>query len=96
MSNRSLKILIVLLSLSLIWMTMLWSKEKTSLDPLRKELIETRKSLDSLEIVSDSLHVELFPCEVELNRYEIAYKIFLERNPKAASQFGDIISDETE
>lgn len=44
----------------------------------------------------DSISNELFYVETELNRYEIAYKIFLERNPKAASQYGDIISDETE
>ena len=40
--------------------------------------------------------MENFPCQIELNRYKIAYEIFIERNPKAASQFGDIISDETE
>jgi hypothetical protein len=34
--------------------------------------------------------------EIELNRYEIAYRIFTERNPKAAEQYGNIISDETE
>jgi len=47
---------------------------------------------DSLVKVCD----ELYYYENELNRYQIAYKIFLERNPKAASQYGTIISDETE
>jgi len=65
-------------------------KEKT--DELQKVKIE----MDSLQFAADSLYAELYPCEVELNRYEIAYKIFSERNPKAASQYGDIISQETE
>lgn len=51
---------------------------------------------DSLQHVADSLHWELFPVQVELGRYQVAYEIFAERNPKAASEFGDIISNETE
>ena len=51
---------------------------------------------DSLVKVCDSVSSELYYYENELNRYQIAYKIFLERNPKAASQYGTIISDETE
>lgn len=44
----------------------------------------------------DSLKNEMFVMEIELNRYEVAYEIFLKRNPKAAKQYGTIISDETE
>jgi len=44
----------------------------------------------------DSLKNEMFIMEIELNRYEVAYNIFLKRNPKAAEQYGTIISDETE
>jgi hypothetical protein len=51
---------------------------------------------DSLVKVCDSVSSELYYYENELNRYQIAYKIFLERNPKSASQYGTIISDETE
>lgn len=51
---------------------------------------------DSLQHVADSLHWELFPTQIELGRYEVAYDILMERNPKAAKQFGDIISNETE
>jgi hypothetical protein len=40
--------------------------------------------------------MELFPIQIELGRYQVAYEIFMERNPKAASQYGDIISQETE
>ena len=44
----------------------------------------------------DSLKNEMFVMGIELNRYEVAYEIFLKRNPKAAKQYGTIISDETE
>jgi hypothetical protein len=55
-----------------------------------------QKRCDSLQIVADSLYNENFPCQIELGRYEMAYHILLERNPKAAKQYGDIISNETE
>jgi hypothetical protein len=42
------------------------------------------------------LYAELFPIQIELGRYQVAYEIFAERNPKAAEQYGDIISNETE
>jgi len=52
--------------------------------------------IDSIQYVVDSLHNENYPCQIELGRYEVAYRIFMERNPKAASQYGTIISEETE
>ncbi len=51
---------------------------------------------DSLQNLVDSLRSENYPCQIELNRYQIAYEIFMRKNPKAASQYGDIISNETE
>lgn len=52
--------------------------------------------IDSLQKRCDSLYWELFPVQVELGRYETAYEIFMERNPKAAKEYGTIISEETE
>lgn len=54
------------------------------------------KSNLSLQKANDSLYAEIFPCQVELNRYQTAYEIFLRRNRKAAEQYGTIISQETE
>lgn len=51
---------------------------------------------DSIQHVADSLHWELLPTQIELGRYQVAYEILAERNPKAAKQYGDIISNETE
>lgn len=58
--------------------------------------IEKAATIDSLQYLIDSLQAELWPLEVELSRYETAYQIFIKRNPKAAEQYGSIISDETE
>lgn len=58
--------------------------------------IERGRMIDSLQTLVDSLHAENFPCQVELGRYQVAYEIFMERNPKAAQQYGTIISEETE
>ena len=96
MSNKSLRIVIVVLSLLLIFVSIQLSKEKQSLEPLKSELAKTKKSLDSLQVENYSLQDSIFPIQVELGRYQIAYEIFMERNPKAASQYGDIISEETE
>jgi len=51
---------------------------------------------DTVQYRVDSLKSELFVVEIELNRYQVAFEIFARRNPKAAEQYGDIISDETE
>lgn len=51
---------------------------------------------DSLQKAVDSLHAENYPCQIELSRYQTAYEILVRRNPQAAKQYGDIISNETE
>ena len=51
---------------------------------------------DSLQHLSDSLYSELQPVQIELGRMQVAYDIFLDKNYKAAMQYGDIISNETE
>ena len=58
--------------------------------------ITKAQTIDSLQKRCDSLEAELWPAQIELGRYEVAYQILLERNPKAAKQYGDIISNETE
>ena len=56
----------------------------------------TSAELKVMQAKCDSISDELFHVQTELNRYEIAYKIFIKRNSKAAEQYGNIISDETE
>ncbi len=96
MSEKSLRILIVIFALLFLYTAVMWSNANIDSKNQKVEIQKLTKDVDSLQILNDSLNMELFPAEVELGRYQIAYEIFLERNPKAASQFGDIISNETE
>jgi hypothetical protein len=58
--------------------------------------IAKAQTIDSLQNKIDSLQAEMWPLKVELGRHEMAYEIFMERNPKGAKQYGDIIANETE
>lgn len=62
----------------------------------QKERDYYKAECDNLKRQVDSLHAENYPCQIELSRYQTAYEIFLKRNYKAATQYGDIISQETE
>lgn len=89
MSDKSLRILIVVLGLLLCWVITLHGKNESKIQAQQSEI--TR-----LQNQNDSLRSELFPIEIELGRYQVAFEIFSERNPKAAEQYGTIISQETE
>ena len=56
-------------------------------------LEKIRLSLINLE---DSLRSELFICNVQLQRWELAFETFKEREPKPAQRFGLIYNHETE
>jgi hypothetical protein len=71
-------------------------RKETKIDVVVGGDIQKAQTIDSLQKVADSLYAENFPCQIELNRYQIAYEIFMERNPKAAKEYGSIISEETE
>jgi hypothetical protein len=90
MSPKSLKIVVVILSLFLIWGLVMNNKKQISYD---KQL---SIKCDSIQHVADSIHNKSYEDEIELNRYQIAFEIFLKRNPKAAEEYSDIISNETE
>ena len=96
MSEKTLRISIVAFALMFLYSTVMWGKKNVELKKQKSEIEELSKQVDNLQQKSDSLYSELFPTQIELGRYEIAYEIFKERNPKAASQYGDIISNETE
>lgn len=51
---------------------------------------------DSIQHQLDSLDADILPTQIELGRYQVAFTIFAERNPKAAEQYAEIISSETE
>ena len=94
--EKKLMTIIVVLLLSIIWITLMWSSSSLEVKDKEFQINQLTKQVDSLEILRDSLKMELFPKEVEVGRYQVAFEIFKEVNPKAASQFDDIISNKTE
>ena len=62
----------------------------------KDEAKEYKQKYEYAQKRSDSLYAELYPAQIELSRYENAYEIFMQRNPDAAKQYGNIISNETE
>ena len=96
MSDKSLRISIVVISLLFIWVLVLFSNQTNENKKNKVEIELLRQENDTLRIQKDSLYWELFPVQVELGRYQVAYEIFMERNPKAAKEYGTIISEETE
>ena len=95
-NTKNFKIAFVIICLSFLWTLLRLELYRSKQQSLKTEIQVLKKNVDSLQNLSDSLDSELFPIKIELGRYEIAYQIFMERNPKAASQYGDIISEETE
>jgi hypothetical protein len=87
---------LVLSILILLWSTIMWNNNIDKVNKQNMEISKLKLKVDSLQNLSDSIRMEIFPTEVELGRYQIGYEIFMERNPKAASQYSDIISNETE
>ena len=96
-SEKSIRIAFVIVSLGFLWslFSMQNYREKYQSLVTKTESLNNYR-IDSLQHLVDSLDMENYPCQIELNRFQVAYEIFMKRNPKAASQYGDIISDETE
>ena len=97
MGEQTLKFLVVFFALFSIWAVAKNTSERYKINKEHnKELIVLRDSLNLLRQEKDSLYAELYPVEIELGRFHVAFRILEDRNPKAAEQFGDIISNETE
>ncbi len=61
--------------------------------------IKLKKTQDSLRVAEktrDSLRDEIFPTQIELNRYQIALELLKENNKKAADEFELILTTQTE
>jgi hypothetical protein len=91
-----IRLYIVITILSLIWGTNQTIGKGESTRELEVRIDSLNTAIKKLTFEKDSLYWELFPTQVELGRYEIALDILRERNPKAAEQYGTIISEETE
>lgn len=82
---------VVLGILCLFLLTKMYTK-----DQQLQELKACKMQLETVTNKADSLEGELFPVELQLSRYQVAFTIFANRNPKAAEQYATIISEETE
>jgi hypothetical protein len=97
MADKTLRFLVVILTLFSIWVVVKNGSERYKVNKNYEfEINKLKDSIRILENKKDSLYAELYPCEIETNRFHIAFRILEERNPKAAEELGDIISDETE
>jgi hypothetical protein len=68
------------------------STKDRKIKALNQQIVELEQKVK----VIDSLDAELFPLEIELNRYEMAFQIFAKRHPVYAEIYASIISNETE
>ena len=86
------QILTIALILSLIGLFI----QVYSTSKAQTEVKNGKNRITFLQNQSDSLYSELYPAQNELDRHIEALHIFLKRNPKAANEYADIISEETE
>jgi len=84
-SNKSLRIAVVILSLLLIWCLLLESKNTTQIDGV------TKSTIDSLNYLNDSLENELFIQTTNVTRYEIALDKLKEEDSVSAQKFEDAL-----
>ena len=68
------------------------SNKDRKIKALNQQVVE----LEQKAKLVDSLEAELFPKEIELNRFQVAFEIFARRHPVYAEIYASIISDETE
>lgn len=70
--------------------------QRSKVKEQQKMIAQYQSELQIQKNLADSLSAELFPAEVELNRFRIAFEIFARRHPQQAETYAAIISDETE
>jgi hypothetical protein len=89
MSDKSLRITIVVLFLLLLFTIATLNKATTKID---QQNVEIKSMQDKL----DSLHDENFNNQVMNGRYELSIEHLKEINPKAAEELTDFLEHETE
>ena len=88
-TETKLKVGIVISTLLLLWTTVMWSNDSTTIK-------NQQLTIDSLTQVSDSLFHESFQNSIESMRYEEALEIYREKNPKAVEEIELIKTTQTE
>lgn len=97
MKDNTFRFFAIFFFLFSLWVVFQNTKDRVKINSENKVKVDSLvKRITFLEKERDSLFADLYPCEIELNRFHIAFRIMEDRNPKAAEQLGNIISDETE
>ena len=89
MTEKSLRILIVIFGLSFCYSALRWSNDEIELKKQKEQILILNSKLDSL-------HDENFNNSVMNGRYELSIEYLKEINPKAAKQLTDYLEKETE
>ncbi len=89
MTNISLRISLVIISLLLIWQSTLNIKSRIQTQTVNNEC-------DSLKTIVDSLRNEAFIYSIDAARYEVALEILKEQDSLAAAKYENILYTETE
>jgi hypothetical protein len=88
-TETKLKVGMVISTLLLLWTTVMWSNDSTTIK-------NQQLTIDSLTQVSDSLFHESFQNSIEAMRYEASLEIYREKNPKAVEEIELIKTTQTE
>lgn len=92
-TNASLKGVIVILSIFIIWVIVSDSKKTYDTNHYYGKMIDSLKSSnDTLKNLSDSVVQENFMLETEINRYRIALEMLESEDYKCASEFDKRLS----
>lgn len=86
----------VMIALGIVLTMSVLLYQVSSKDRKIKALNQQVVDLEQKAKLVDSLEAELFPKEIELNRFQVAFEIFARRHPVYAEIYASIISDETE
>lgn len=91
--NKMIKAMVALCALLIVSFLLHRVSDKDKrIESLNHHIVE----LEQKAKLVDSLEAELFPKEIELNRFQVAFEIFARRHPVYAEIYATIISNETE
>jgi len=96
MNEKTLRSIIVVLGLALCWTILIYSKDEMELKQQKVKIDDLYHNIDSLSTLTDSLNTELFNSTNSVGRYEISLDYLRTINPKAAKDFEDYLSHNTE
>ena len=87
--ETKLKGVVVLLTLTLLWMTVMWNNDTLIIE-------EQKSTINELGMENDSLHDELFIMSIEVGRHELTRDFFFEKHKNLQLEYENYLNHETE